>query len=236
MSGTEYLLGLTYWLDGEVMKADHYREFYRLRGLDPTIAESILDSAARYQALTSPLPFSFHRLIGGEELRLGSRVFRVVTGAGHSPEQVMLHSPEDAILIGADQVMLGITPNVSVSPRNPHGDVLGLFLSSLSALADRVEPRATVLPGHNRPFTGLASRVAEITQHHETHLREILRAVSERPQSAADLLRVLFPRNVEGPFVELAFGEACAHVNRLLTTGELTRLESSDGVERYVAS
>lgn len=234
MSGTEYLLGLTYWLDGEVMKADHYREFYRVRGLNPTTAESILDTAARYQELTSPLPFSFHRLIGGEELRLGSRRFRVITGAGHSPEQVMLHSPEDAILIGADQVMLGITPNVSVSPRNPRGDVLSLFLSSLSALADHVEPGATVLPGHNLPFTGLASRVVEIVQHHDSQLRAIVQACAGQPQSAADLLGVLFRRKLEGPIVELAFGEACAHVNRLLCIGELTTVVSSDGLERYV--
>src|ERR1043166_2724617 len=41
MSGTEYLLGLTYWLDSDAMKADHYRAFYRARGLEAGIAESI---------------------------------------------------------------------------------------------------------------------------------------------------------------------------------------------------
>ena len=63
MSGTEYLLGLTYWLDSDAMKAEHYRAFYRTRGLDAEIAESILDRSARYQSLTGPLPFSFRRVM-----------------------------------------------------------------------------------------------------------------------------------------------------------------------------
>src|SRR5262249_49482325 len=71
MSGTEYLLGLTYWLDSDAMKADHYRDFYRTRGLDAEIAESILDRSGRYQSLTGPLPFSFRRVLHGDTLKLG---------------------------------------------------------------------------------------------------------------------------------------------------------------------
>jgi glyoxylase-like metal-dependent hydrolase (beta-lactamase superfamily II) len=236
MSGTEYLLGLTYWLDSDAMKAHHYREFYRRRGLNTTAAESILDRGARYQALTSPLPFAFHRVIDGDDLSLATRRFQVITGPGHSPEQVMLYSTGEGIFVGADQVMLSITPNISVSARNPNSDVLGHFMSSLSSLSERIDSRSTVLPGHHVPFTGLQERVQEILDHHEARLRDIVTACSSQPRSTADLLSVLFRFSIEGPAMELAFGEACAHVNRLLATGRITSVLGPDGVERYIGS
>ena len=235
MSGTEYLLGLTYWLDSDAMKADHYRAFYRTRGLETGIAESILDRSARYQSLTSPLPFSFRRVMHGDTLRLGSRALQVMTGGGHAPEQVMLYWPDARILFAADQIMLGITPNVSVSPRNPSGDVLGLFLSSLQALAGHIGDDVLVLPGHNLPFRGLRARVREVTRHHDGRLTAIIRFCSQAPRSAADLLKILFRHPLDRGVMALAFGEACAHVNRLLEEGRITALLEADGVERYSA-
>jgi glyoxylase-like metal-dependent hydrolase (beta-lactamase superfamily II) len=233
MSGTEYLLGLTYWLDSDAMKADHYREFYRARGLERDIAESILNRSARYQSLTAPLPFSFRRVLHGEQLRLNGRSLEVITGGGHAPEQVLLYCPDARVFFAADQVMLGITPNVSVSPRNPSGDVLGLFLTSLRALADGVDASALVLPGHNLPFTGLGSRVAEIDRHHEARLADIVQFCADTPRSAADLLQILFRHPIDRAVVALAFGEACAHVNRLLEQGRITASVDPDGVQRY---
>jgi glyoxylase-like metal-dependent hydrolase (beta-lactamase superfamily II) len=235
MSGTEYLLGLTYWLDGDAMKADHYREFYRARGLEQIIAESILSRATRYQSLTSALPFSFHRVMDGDRLKLGSRPFEVITGGGHAPEQVMLYCPEERVLFAADQILLGITPNISVSPRNPNGDVLGLFLASLQRLASKIDESALVLPGHNLPFTGLTTRVDEISRHHEERLRDIVDFCSQAPRSTADLLKILFRQPIDNSVVEFAFGEACAHVNRLLKDGKIVARIEGDGVERYTA-
>jgi glyoxylase-like metal-dependent hydrolase (beta-lactamase superfamily II) len=235
MSGTEYLLGLTYWLDSDAMKADHYRAFYRTRGLEVGIAESILDRSARYQSLTSPLPFSFRRVMHGDTLKLGSRALQVMTGGGHAPEQVMLYCPDTRILFAADQIMLGITPNVSVSPRNPSGDVLGLFLSSLQTLAAQIDDDILVLPGHNLPFRGIRARVREVTQHHDGRLAAIIGVCAQAPRSAADLLEILFRHPLDRGVMALAFGEACAHVNRLLEEGKITALLEADGVERYTA-
>jgi glyoxylase-like metal-dependent hydrolase (beta-lactamase superfamily II) len=235
MSGTEYLLGLTYWLDSDAMKADHYRAFYRARGLDAATAESILDRSGRYQSLTGPLPFSFRRVIEGDTLRLGSRAFQVVTGGGHAPEQVMLYCPDDRILFAADQIMLSITPNVSVSPRNPSGDVLGLFLASLQRMAGQFDDEILVLPGHHRPFKGLRARVREVTEHHDDRLARIVQACAQAPRSAADLLKTLFRYPLDGGVMALAFGESCAHVNRLLEDGKITAATEGDGVERYSA-
>jgi glyoxylase-like metal-dependent hydrolase (beta-lactamase superfamily II) len=235
MSGTEYLPGLTYWLDSDAMKADHYRAFYRARGLQAGIAESILDRSARYQSLTSPLPFSFRRVMHGDTLKLRSRTLQIMTGGGHAPEQVMLYCPDTRILFAADQIMLGITPNVSVSPRNPNGDVLGLFLSSLERLAAKIDDDVLVLPGHHSPFRGLRGRVREVIEHHDERLAAIIGACAQAPRSAADLLKTLFRFPLHRGVMALAFGEACAHVNRLLEDGRITARLEADGVERYTA-
>jgi glyoxylase-like metal-dependent hydrolase (beta-lactamase superfamily II) len=235
MSGTEYLLGLTYWLDSDAMKADHYRAFYRTRGLEAGIADSILDRSARYQSLTSPLPFSFRRVMHGDTLKLRSRTLQIMTGGGHAPEQVMLYCPDARILFAADQIMLGITPNVSVSPRNPNGDVLGVFLSSLERLAAEIGDDVLVLPGHHSPFQGLRARARDVARHHDSRLAAIIRACSQAPRSAADLLKTLFRFPLDRGVMALAFGEACAHVNRLLEDGRIAARLEADGVERYVA-
>jgi glyoxylase-like metal-dependent hydrolase (beta-lactamase superfamily II) len=235
MSGTEYLLGLTYWLDSDAMKADHYRAFYRMRGLEAEIAESILDRSARYQSLTGPLPFSFRRVMDGDTLKLRSRTLQVMTGGGHAPEQAMLYCPDARILFAADQIMLGITPNVSVSPRNPNGDVLGLFLSSLQRLAAEIDDEVLVLPGHHLPFRGLRTRAREVSAHHDGRLAAIVDGCAQAPRSAADLLEILFRRPLDRGVMALAFGEACAHVNRLLEDSRIAARLEADGVERYTA-
>jgi len=235
MSGTEYLLGLTYWLDSDAMKADHYREFYRARGLEAEIAESILDRSARYQSLTSPLPFSFRRLLHGDRLKLNGRTLEVITGGGHAPEQLLLYCRESGVFFAGDQIMLGITPNVSVSPRNPNGDVLSLFLASLRALRSDINEGALVLPGHNLPFIGLSKRVDEIDRHHEARLEDIVQFCARAPRSAADLLQILFRRPIDRSVMGLAFGEACAHVNRLLEQGRIAITIGDDGVQRYTS-
>ena len=50
----------------------------------------------------------------GDTLTLGDRNFRVLTGDGHSAEQVMLYCEKDRLLFVADQVLERISPNVAV--------------------------------------------------------------------------------------------------------------------------
>jgi glyoxylase-like metal-dependent hydrolase (beta-lactamase superfamily II) len=147
----------------------------------------------------------------------------------------MLYCPDERILFAADQIMLGITPNVSVSPRNPSGDVLGLFLSSLERMAVEFDDDILVLPGHNLPFRGLRTRAREVARHHDGRLAAIVRSCSQAPRSAADLLRILFRYPLDRGVMALAFGESCAHVNRLLEEGRIAALLEADGVERYSA-
>ena len=67
-------------------------------------------------------------------LRIGNREFEVLTGAGHSPEEIMLFNRAEKLFFAADQVLAKISPNVSVIAVDPEGDPLGYYLRSLNAL------------------------------------------------------------------------------------------------------
>ena len=55
-------------------------------------------------------------------------------GAGHSPELITLYSAEDRLFISSDQVLPGISPNISVHAPEPFGDPLTEFLDSCAKL------------------------------------------------------------------------------------------------------
>ncbi len=147
----------------------------------------------------------------------------------------MLHCPADKLLLGADQVLARISPNVSVQAMDPEGDPLGLFLRSLQELRAAVAADTLVLPGHNLPFVGLHARVAELQAHHAGRCAAIAEACAGASggRTVAELVPVVFGRAIDDPHqMGFAFGEAFAHVNRLVHQG---RLRFQDGRFRTVA-
>ncbi len=231
MSQTEYLTGLNIHLDPGALSAEPYRSFYLGQGLDPDVTASLLTLGHRYLRMVTGLPRTFRRLIAGETLRIGTRDFEVLSGGGHSPEQVMFHCADDRLLLCADQVLARISPNISVQAMDPQGDPLGIFLRSLADLRRRIPADTLVLPGHNLPFVGLHTRLDELAAHHEARCAAIVEACESRAHTAAELLPVVFRRPIDDPHqMAFAFSEALAHVNLLLRQG---RLRSMDG--RYHA-
>ena len=222
MSQTEYLTGLNIHLDPGAVNEEPYRSFYLGQGLDADVTASLLTLGHRYLRMVTGLPRTFRRLIAGETLRLGARDFEVLSGGGHSPEQVMFYCAEDRILLCADQVLARISPNISVQAMDPQGDPLGIFLRSLAELKRRVPADALVLPGHNLPFRGLHPRVDELAAHHAARCDAIFEACGSRPRTAAELVPVVFRRPIDDPHqMAFAFSEALAHVNLMLRESRL---------------
>lgn len=232
MSQTEYLASLILQLNPDRLEAEPYRSFYLDQGLAPDVTAQLLGVGHRYLRMLTGLPRTFRRLIAGEELEIGGRRWQVLTGGGHSPEQVMLHCPEDKLLLAADQIMARISPNISVQAMDPAGDPLGIYIRSLGALKDVVAEDALVLPGHNLPFFGLHLRADELLRHHEMRCAAIWQACRMEGHSAAELVPVVFGRSIDDPHqMGFAFSETLAHVNRLIREGRL-RLE--EGLYRSV--
>jgi hypothetical protein len=90
-----------------------------------------------------------------------------------------------------------------------------------------------VLPSHGKPFQGLRTRIAQLREHHDARLAEVRAACAEKPQSAADIVPLMFKRQLDIHQMTFAMGEALAHLHLLWLDGELTRTQGDDGVIRF---
>jgi glyoxylase-like metal-dependent hydrolase (beta-lactamase superfamily II) len=231
MSQTEYLVTLNVRLDPAALNSEPYLSFYRSHGLDAFHTELLLSRGLQYLRMVSVPPRTFRRVIANEILRIGGRDFEVLTGGGHSPEQVMLYCEADNLLLCADQVLAKITPNISVEAMDPEGDPLGIYLRSLDRLKRALPANILVLPGHNLPFVGLHTRVDELAAHHKARCLAIHEACRKAPHSVAELVPVVFGRVIDDPHqMAFAFSEALAHANFMIRRGELREERISSGV------
>lgn len=199
----------------------HYFDFYSSHGMSAEAAGLVAIQGNEYLKLIEPLPRSFLRLVMGDQLVIGGRSFRVFSGDGHAPEQIMLYCEDEKLLFAADQVLEKISPNVSVFAGEPNGDPLGHFLRTLRLMRAELPDDVLVLPGHRRPFHGLHMRCAELEAHHEERCDRIRAACAQGPKSAADLVPVLFTRELDPHQMSFAFTETLAHANRLVRRGEI---------------
>ncbi len=236
MSATEYLLSLNLHLDPGALEAEHYRRFYLEHGLDAATTQRVVTGGHAYLRLMSGLPPTYRRVVAGNVLRIGGRDFDVLTGGGHSPEEVMLLCRAEKLFFSADQVLARISPNVSVAAVDPEGDPLGEYLRSLAALRKNIADDVLVLPGHNLPFIGLHTRIDELIAHHQARCDRLLKACRTAPRSAAELVPFVFTRRLDPHQMGFAFGEVLAHVNYMLRRGTLQEIDSTDGIRRVVAA
>jgi glyoxylase-like metal-dependent hydrolase (beta-lactamase superfamily II) len=236
MSQSEYLMSRLLQNRGSESR-DHFQtEFYRTAGLPAEQIEQVLTKGHSYLKRTTGMPPVFHRLIAGETLELGGRTWRILTGGGHSSEQVMLWCEADRLFLSADQVLARISPNVSVSPIESGGNPLGHYLTSLGEIQALVPDDVLVLPCHNLPFYGLHARAGQLAAHHRHRCDLIGAASRHEPKTCKDLIPVIFDRPLIDPHqLSFAVGEALAHLNYMLRIGELTAEPDRDGVVQYRA-
>jgi glyoxylase-like metal-dependent hydrolase (beta-lactamase superfamily II) len=140
----------------------------------------------------------------------------------------MLYCREDKIFFAADQIMLKISPNISVSVMDPEGDPLGCYLRSLGEVKNSIPDGVLVLPGHKLPFTSLHNRIDELVEHHEMRCQIIEDACRNASQTTCDLVPLLFHRPLDDHQMTFAFTEALAHVNMMIKQGRLIWAEAGD--------
>ena len=210
-----------------------FRPFYQRHGLSAEATEIVLSRGHEYLKRTTGVPASYHRIKHGDTLAVGDRDFTVLTGGGHALEQAMLYRQTERLFLAADQVIARISPNVSVHPMEPDLDALGIYLTSLRAIRDSVDPDVLVLPGHGLPFHGLHDRVEELIVHHGLRCGEIAAACRDVPLSVAEIVPFLFTRPLDAHQTGFAFGEVLAHVNHMLGRQELWLETDAGGVDRY---
>lgn len=229
------------YLTCRVMAADTGREppqdainFYRSAGWDDSAIEAYQARFGNFGKRMYMVPDSYRRLRDGDRIAIGRHEWCVVVGNGHSPEHACLYCPELKLLISGDQVLPGISSNVSVFPTEPDADPVTDWLASLSKLKREVSDGVLVLPSHQLPFRNLHVRLDDLLREQEGALARLRLALTEARRSI-DLFGELFASKAYAdPFqFGLATGETIACLNHLLGRGELVKHADAAGVLWY---
>ncbi|HEV7477639.1 MAG TPA: MBL fold metallo-hydrolase [Burkholderiales bacterium] len=215
--------------------ADAVLAVFRANGLDAERLKGMAEMRGnnRYAELVPEFPHSYRRIIDADRVRIGEHEWTAIIGHGHAPEHLSLFSKELNTLIAGDMLLSTISTNVSVWSIDPEGDPLRLFLDSIARYRELPQD-VLVLPSHGRPFRGAHTRVAELERHHQEKFEILSGVLRARPQSAGELLGVLFPkRKLDLHQTFFAMGEAIAHLHYLYYAGRATREPGDDGIMRY---
>jgi glyoxylase-like metal-dependent hydrolase (beta-lactamase superfamily II) len=225
------------YLTCRVLAADTGREapedavrFYQRAGWDEEGIESYRARFGGFGKMIYALPDSYRRLCDGEAITIGDHAWRIVMGAGHSPEHACLYCPELKLLISGDQVLPRISSNVSVHPTEPEANPLAQWLDSIDKLQREIPDDVLVLPAHNEPFMGLHARLNHLRQSHQRSLERLRQALRE-PKRVVDVFGTLFARPINSDYnlMSLATGEALAHLNYLVARDEVSVWTGDDG-------
>ena len=210
------------------------RRLYRASGFDDALLGTVAAARRTYPTSVSPVPVSYRRIGDGDDISIGGRSWRVMVGAGHSPEHACLYCGETGVLISGDHILPRISPNVSVWPREPEADPLRFYLDSLPVYR-RLPADTLVLPSHDWPFTGLHGRLDDLMAHHRARLDDTLAACAT-PSTGVEVLRRLFERDLDRHQLFFAIGETLAHLHFLMGEGKIKRTRRSDGVNGFSQS
>jgi len=211
---------------------------YTRAGLAGALSDAIATRGNSYTTGVVPLPATFTAIDPAQPIAAGGQSWQVVVGEGHSPQLAALYAAKSdawpGILISGDQVLPGISPNVSVRFMEAIDDnPLSLFLDSLARF--RTLPADTlVLPSHKLPFYGLHERIDQIVNHHHDRL-DVARRACVNGATASDVLTAMFKRRFDAHQLNFALGETLAHLNYLIATGEVVREQTAQGIDHYTA-
>ncbi len=207
-------------------------EFVASHGLhNPEYLMQIRERTGYYAQMVPRVPSSYVRLMDGMTIKIGGQLWHCISGYGHAPEHIALHCPALNVLISGDMILPRISTNVSVYDLEPEANSLKLFLESIAKMA-ALPDDTLILPSHGKPFIGLHTRIAQLQQHHAERLAEVIEACTEKPQTAHDIVAIMFKRTLDLHQLTFAQGEALAHLHLLMFEGKLRR-KFEDGVYRF---
>ncbi|MFC5475008.1 MBL fold metallo-hydrolase [Paraherbaspirillum soli] len=198
---------------------------------DPEMVDKVAQRKSYYASMVPAVPLAYRRLADRQHFRIGRHTWRVITGHGHSPEHAALYCADLELLISGDMVLPRISTNVSVFAIEPESNPVQQYVDSLEKFRE-LGADTLVLPSHGKPFRGLQIRIDQLQQHHRERLAEVVEACVT-PQSASDIVPVMFRRPLDAHQMTFALGEALAHLHKLWFDGVLTRQLDADDVYRF---
>lgn len=234
MPRTGWLMARMLTLDEQAVPSPEAIRFYQRAGMDQAILERRkAERPFNFADCVVPLPQGYTRLAEGGEIAFGGRNWDVRMGNGHAPEHLTLWSRDEELVIGGDQLLLSISPNLGVYPTEPEADPVQDWIES----CEKFQPFATdeqfVLAGHKLPYSGLPKRLEQMIANHHEALERLLEFLAT-PKTAGECFQPLFKRKIGSGEYGLALVEAVGHLNHLHQTGAATRRLNSDGAYEFV--
>ena len=172
-----------------------------------------------YRKLVAPLPDA-QIVEAGHTIRTIAGEWTLRLDAGHSPAHIGLIDNSRRIYLAVDFLLGRISPNISVSLREPDGDVLGHYYIYLQNL-DWLTPDWLIVCGHDWHYFDGGRRARQLIAHHDRRLEQ-LRKVGA-PQTTAAAIETLFPMELTDHEIYFASCEARAHLNHLVARGDMRR-------------
>jgi glyoxylase-like metal-dependent hydrolase (beta-lactamase superfamily II) len=239
MSGTDYNVARMACSPDSGFDGLESAQFFAKHGLVDAASQEKLRARSNYfTSLVPTMPRSYRRMMDGNLITIGSKndskTWRCISGYGHAPEHIALYCESAKILIGGDMMLPRISTNVSVYNIEPESNALQMFLDSIDKFAP-CAPDTLALPSHGKPFVGIHERIQQLHDHHADRLAEVRDTCSAKPSSAADVLPVMFKRELDLHQTTFAMGEVIAHLHFLWFKGELKREFCTDGIYRFAA-
>lgn len=220
-------------LDVQPVPASATLDFWRRAGMPGAeIARRAGQRPFNFADVVAPLPPGFTRLSEGDRVQAGGRDWRVLFGHGHAPDHAVLWSDDGSLVLGGDQLLPGISANLSVYPAEPAADPVAEWLASTRAIQPIATGMELVLPGHKLPFTGLPLRLTQMIANHEGALDRLHDHLAT-PRTAVDCFAPLFKREIGPGTYLMALGESVAHLNHLARTGRAQGEAGPDGALRW---
>ncbi len=237
MTRTAWLMARMLTLDEQPLPAPETLEFWRSAGMEAAVFEARRSERPfNFADIVHPMPLGFSRLVEGGTFQMGGRVWDIRFGQGHAPDHATFWSREDDLVIGGDQLLSTISPNLGVYATEPGADPVGEWLDACAALEPHARDAHLVLPGHKLPFTGLPDRLRQMIGNHHGALDRLRTHLASGPRTAAECFAPLFKRQIDSGTYGLALVEAVAHLNHLHALGAVTRDRRADGAWLYCLS
>lgn len=232
---TAWLFARMLTLDVQAEPAPETIEYWQAAGMAPEILERRrAERPFNFADAVAPMPLGFTRIQEGENITIAGRNWHIRMGNGHAPEHATLWADDDSLVIGGDQMLSTISPNIGVYATEPGADPLAEWLESCERMMPFARDSQLVLPGHRLPFTGLPVRMRQLIDNHHGALDRLLEHLKE-PLTAVECFGPLFKRKIGDAVYGLALVEAVAHVNHLYRQGLVTRTRRNDGAWMWQA-
>jgi len=225
---TAWLFARMLMLDVQELPTKETLAFWRSGGMDTAIYDKRSgERPFNFSEMVAPMPLGFKRIKQDDVIRIGGRDWDVHMGNGHAPEHATFWSRDDNLVLGGDQLLPSISPNIGVYATEPEADPVAEWLESCECLAPFAREDQLVLGGHKLPFIGLPTRLRQLVDNHHGALKRLAKHL-ETPRVASDCFAPLFKRKIGEDVYGLALVEAMAHLNHMYALGQVTRTRRND--------